>query len=116
MHRDFRLWLSAMPSPIFPVAVLQNGVKMTLEPPTGLRANIRMTYLSIAQERMEESTKPRAWRKLLFAISFFHAIVQERRKYKALGWNISYAFSNGDRDSSISGSGFRGQEGTTAGA
>jgi len=97
-HIDYRIWMTSMPTPAFPVSVLQNSVKMTMEPPSGLKANILQTYENFENSMLNDSIKPDQFKKILFAFAFFHAIVQDRRKFGAIGWNIPYAFTFEDFD------------------
>lgn len=50
--------------------------------------NERATY--------EAHPQPEKWRALFLSLSFFHAIVRERRRFGPLGWTKLYDFNDSD--------------------
>lgn len=56
-NASYRLFLSSMPCKTFPIAVLQNAVKVTNEPPKGIKANLRRALNDIAIEYFEDNSE-----------------------------------------------------------
>eukprot|EP00106_Octopus_bimaculoides_P013835 XP_014781277.1 PREDICTED: dynein heavy chain 6, axonemal-like [Octopus bimaculoides] len=101
IHDDFRLFLSSKPSKHFPISVLQNSIKVTNEPPKGIKANIRRAFGEISLAFFEDHILSEKWQKMVFGLCFFHAVIQERKKFGPLGWNIKYEFSDSDRECAL---------------
>ncbi|KAK7807584.1 hypothetical protein U0070_013890 [Myodes glareolus] len=105
-HEDYRVFISAEPAPtpeshIIPQGILENAIKITNEPPTGMYANLHKALDLFTQDTLEMCTKEIEFKCILFALCYFHAVVAERRKFGAQGWNRSYPFNNGDLTISI---------------
>uniref|UniRef100_A0A8D9BW96 Dynein beta chain, ciliary n=3 Tax=Cacopsylla melanoneura TaxID=428564 RepID=A0A8D9BW96_9HEMI len=100
-HKDYRLFISAEPAAnpeyhIIPQGVLDSSIKITNEPPTGMKANIHKALDNFSQQDLEKSSKEAEFKSILFALCYFHAVVAERRKFGPQGWNKSYPFNVGD--------------------
>lgn len=95
VHNDFRLWITTEVHPEFPISLLQTSIKYTNEPPSGMRAGLERTYGNLTQDFLDYSESP-YYLPLIFGVSFLHTVVQERRKFGPLGWNIPYEFNSAD--------------------
>ena len=101
-HEDFRLWITCEPHPLFPLGLLQMGIKVTTEPPKGIKAGMTRTFKTTINPDFLEKVEPLdQWRALVYAVCFLHSIVQERRKFGALGFCIPYEFNNSDLEASL---------------
>ncbi|XP_054432748.1 dynein axonemal heavy chain 14 [Pteronotus mesoamericanus] len=98
---EFRLWLSSETDAAFPIPILQKSLKIAVEKPIGLKSNLLKTFGysgsgEVTEEIFEKTDCGPWWKKLLFGLCFFNAVINERKKYGILGWNIDYEFSSSD--------------------
>ena len=97
---NFRLFLTSDPSNAIPIGLLERSIKLTNEPPAGLKANLLRAFTFFIKEEFEE--KDTKVKTILFSLCYFHSMMLERRKFGAKGFNMMYPFSMGDlRDSAI---------------
>ncbi|KAF8058456.1 DNAH6 [Scenedesmus sp. PABB004] len=99
VHPDFRLWLTSAPADCFPASVLQRSVVAALEPPRGLRASLAASYAALPPGCLAAGAlggRARAWQLLVFAGALLHGLLQERRRFGALGWSSPYEFVQAD--------------------
>ncbi len=97
---NFRLYLSSDPSNEIPIGLLERSIKLTNEPPQGLKQNMKRAFTFFNKEEIED--KDPKIKTILFALCYFHTVMIERRKFGPKGWNMHYPFNMGDlRDSAI---------------
>lgn len=53
-------------------------------------------YQLMTEPQFSHCSKPAKYKKLLFALCFFHSVLLERKKFLQLGWNIIYGFNDSD--------------------
>jgi len=125
IHPNFRLFLTLEPHLRCPSALIQRCIKVTMEAPIGiflfiltstlllfkfhfnltyiiqfgitilgLKANIRRTFNGWSPEIFNRGPWIRS--QGYFLLSWFHAIIQERRRYIPQGWNSFHDFSEAD--------------------
>jgi len=95
-HENFRVFLSAQPQKVVPVPILQNSIKLTNEPPSGLRANMLRAYGTFKEDIWDGCGKQAELKAIIFSLCFFHSVVCERTKFGPIGWNRAYPFNQGD--------------------
>ncbi|KDO33137.1 hypothetical protein SPRG_01949 [Saprolegnia parasitica CBS 223.65] len=94
VHKEFRVFISSDPSPRIPIGVLDKAIKLTNEPPTGLKANVKRALCAFSKAYVDD-LEPRT-RGILFGMCYFHSIMLERKRFGAQGFNMKYPFAAGD--------------------
>ncbi|XP_008293045.1 dynein heavy chain 11, axonemal [Stegastes partitus] len=100
-HPSYRVFITGEPAPsaeqhVIPRGLLENAIKITNEPPTGMNASLHAALNNFSQDTLDMCSREQEFNSMFFSLCFFHACVTERRKFGPQGWNHNYPFSTGD--------------------
>ena len=111
---DFRCFFSAEPiasaplARIIPESILQTCIKVSNEPPSDMKSNMRRAISMFDQDYLDSSSTPEKQtvkRSVLFALCFYHSLLLGRKKFgvgigagngSGLGYCRPYSFNAGD--------------------
>jgi len=88
------MWLTTEEHPKFPAVLLETCFKVSFETPPGLRKSMERIYYSFSQTQFQKFSTKKS--QLVFILSYFSSLIQERRTYIPQGWSKYYEFSPGD--------------------
>ena len=94
-HEHFRLILTSEQHSSFPVNLLTNCLKISYEAPVGVKYNMLRTYERWSDDYIAQGNNPVRSR-LLFSLTWFHVVLQERCNFIPFGWSQYYEFSLSD--------------------
>jgi len=78
---------------------MQNSIKLTYEPPKGIKSNVIRCYNLLENtffNSVTDNEKKRTLMRAMYCLALFHGVLLERKKFGPLGWNIQYGFSLSD--------------------
>lgn len=96
--------MTSEPAASFPLNLLQNGIKITYERSKGLKSNLLNLYQTspLGTEFYDSCPEQdKTFKKCLYSLTLFDVIVNERKNYGSIGWNIAYEFTHNDFEQSI---------------
>ncbi|KAI6655602.1 cytoplasmic dynein 2 heavy chain 1-like [Oopsacas minuta] len=94
-HKNFRLILTSEQHKSFCINLLNISLKISYEIPLGVKNNMIRTYQHWSSEYISQGNNPKR-SKLLFALTWFHVVLQERCNFIPQGWSQFYDFSLSD--------------------
>eukprot|EP00879_Flechtneria_rotunda_P021343 GHRR01022494.1.p1 GENE.GHRR01022494.1~~GHRR01022494.1.p1 ORF type:complete len:925 (+),score=321.59 GHRR01022494.1:1101-3875(+) len=113
-HPGFRCFFSAEPingapqAKIVPESILQTCIKISNEPPSDMKSNMRRAFAAFqpeAEERLSTVAKRYAYKSILFGLCFYHSLLLGRKKFgtgigtgsgSGMGFCRNYSFNMGD--------------------
>lgn len=96
--------MTSEPTSTFPLNIIQNSVKMVYEKPKGLKPNLLNSYKTGPLNTSFYDSCPKQdklFKQMLYSLTFFDVIVNERKNYGCIGWNVAYQFGLSDFTQSV---------------
>ena len=75
---------AAVQAKIIPESILQLCIKVSNEPPSDMKSNMRRAYAAFspeAEDRLSTATKRTAYKSILFGLCFYHSLLLGRKKF-----------------------------------